>query len=113
MIIVDGTIDYDDRAGRDEAVAASAEYQAATRAGEPGCLVYCFAADPVVEDRLQVYELWEDEASLAAHFEHENFFKMREVLGSHGIRAVDANKYRCDLKEPIYDSTGTPRAHFA
>ena len=61
---------------------------------------------------LEVYELWEDEASLAAHFHHENYFNMRNLLGSIGLAGADNNKFRCDLKEPVYDSTMTPRADF-
>jgi Antibiotic biosynthesis monooxygenase len=40
--------------------------QQKTRDEEPGCLAYVFSADPCVAGRLVVYELWHDEASLAA-----------------------------------------------
>ena len=95
------------------AVAAGRDLQEATRRDEPGCLAYTFAADPVVPTRMQVYELWENEASLAAHFNHPNYFDMREVLGRFervGFPAI--LKYRCDLSEPVYDRTFTPRADF-
>ena len=66
MIIIAGTLDLVDPDGRDALVEAAVEYQRATRQEEPGCEAYCFAADPVVPGRIQVYELWTDEASLAA-----------------------------------------------
>ncbi len=112
MIIIAGHIDFADQAGRDLAVEKSAPLQQATRDDEPGCAAYCFAADPCVANRVQVYELWDDEASLAAHFEHANYFGMREMLGGMGMTGADNNKFRCDLAEPVYDDTHTPRADF-
>ncbi len=112
MIIIAGYIDFTDQEGRDSAVEASKALQQATRDDEPGCAAYCFAADPCVDNRVQVYELWDDEASLAAHFHHENYFGMRDMLGSFGMIGADNNKYRCDLSEPVYDDTRTARADF-
>lgn len=112
MIIIAGYIDFEDGAKRNEAVMESMPLQQATRDDEPGCRAYCFAADPCVENRIQVYELWDDEASLAAHFEHENYLNMRMKLGSLGLIGADNNKFRVDLSEPVYDDTRTPRADF-
>jgi len=112
VIIIAGYIDFKDRASRDAAVEASKPLQQATRDDEPGCAAYCFAADPCVDNRVQVYELWDDEASLAAHFEHENYFNMRAMLGDKGLTGADNNKFRVDLREPVYDETRTPRADF-
>ncbi len=112
MIIIAGTIDFDTPENRDRAIDMSRPHQQATRADEPGCDAYCFAPDPIVGTRVQVYELWSDEASLAAHFLHENYFNMRDMLGQCGIVGADNHKYRCDLKEPVYDDTRTPRADF-
>jgi quinol monooxygenase YgiN len=112
MIIIAGTIDFDSTENRDRAVEIGRPLQQATRDDEPGCEAYCFAPDPCVDTRIQVYELWVDEASLAAHFEHENYLNMRTALGQCGITGADNHKYRCDLKEPVYDDTRTPRADF-
>lgn len=112
MIIIAGTIDLADPSKRDEAVDKAKPLQQATRDNEPGCHAYVFSKDPCVEGRIAVYELWEDEASLAAHFEHENYFNMRTMLGEFGLAGADNNKYRVDHKEPVYDETMTPRADF-
>ena len=111
MIIIAGTIDVDPEQF-DACVAASTPIQKATRDDEPGCLAYCFAPDPVVSGRIQVYELWADEASLAAHFRHQNYMDMRTTLGSFGLRGADNKKYRIDHSEAVYDDTRTPRADF-
>jgi quinol monooxygenase YgiN len=112
MIIIAGQIDLEDPARRDEVVAGSARFQLATRQDEPGCLAYCFAADPVVEGRIQVYELWSDEESLAAHFTHPNYLDMRDYLRTAGLKSADNRKYRCDLVKPVYDHERVPRADF-
>jgi quinol monooxygenase YgiN len=112
QIIIAGTIDLADPSKRDEAMTIAAPLQQKTRTEEPGCLAYVFAPDPCVAGRLCVYELWEDEASLAAHFEHVNYFNMRTALGQIGLKGADNKKYRIDFSEPVYDPTMTPRADF-
>ena len=112
MIIIAGTIDFGDQASRDKSIEVGRPLQQATRDDEPGCLAYCFAPDPCLETRIQVYELWTDEVSLEAHFQHENYFNMGRTLRDCGITAAANNKYRCDLSEPVYDETHTPRADF-
>lgn len=111
MIIIAGTIDVDP-AQRAACLEASAPLQAATRAEEPGCLAYCFAPDPCTDGRIQVYELWSDTESLAAHFQHPNYFGMRQTLGRFGLRGADNKKYLVTRSEPVYDNTRTPRADF-
>ncbi|MFM8848054.1 MAG: putative quinol monooxygenase, partial [Actinomycetota bacterium] len=92
LIAIEASITLNDPAVRDAAVAESAKYQKATRDEEPGCLVYCFAADPCVPDHIQVYELWADEESLAAHFDHPNYHNMREMLGRYGLKSAVSRK---------------------
>jgi quinol monooxygenase YgiN len=112
MIIIAGTIDLADPSKRDEALAIAGPLQQKTRTEEPGCHAYVFAADPCVTGRIGVYELWQDEASLAAHFKHANYLNMRTALGQIGLKGADNKKYRVDLSEPVYDPTMTPRADF-
>jgi uncharacterized protein (TIGR02246 family) len=112
MIIIAGTIDLADASRRDEALQLAAVLQKKTREEEPGCHAYVFSADPCVSGRICVYELWQDEASLAAHFRHDNYLKMRAALGRIGLKSADNSKYRVDLHEPVYDRTFTPRADF-
>ena len=111
MVIIAGTIDFADGSKREEALEVARVLQKKTRDEEPGCLAYVFAPDPCLSHRICVYERWQDEASLAAHFKHPNHLNMRDALfrGPHG---ADNNKYRVDLREPVYDSTFTPRADF-
>ena len=112
MIIVSAEIEYADRAARDHAVEITRDIQQATRDDEPGCLAYCFAPDPCVDHRIQVYELWSDAESLAKHFEHPNYFKMRETLGSAGITSAVSRKYEVSRDAPVYNADHTPTAGF-
>jgi quinol monooxygenase YgiN len=104
VIIIAAQLDFADQQTRDTAVATSAPIQQATRDDEAGCHVYCFAADPCVPTRIQVYELWEDAPSLAAHFLHENYFNMRTMFGQHGITGAVTHKYRIDAVATVYNA---------
>lgn len=112
-VVVAATIRFVDRATRDAAVAASVDIQRATRDDEPGCLAYCFAADPADDSAVQVYELWEDEATLAAHFGHPNYGAMRDLLRSfeRGGPSIQ-RKFRCDAEAPVYTADGRPTSGF-
>lgn len=112
-IIVAGHIDLHDPAERDALLEASVPLQLATRNDEPGCQMYAFTPDPCVAGRIAVVEIWDDQASLAAHFEHENYFNMAGAIRAvKGGRSSDNRKYRADIFEPVYDETRTPRADF-
>lgn len=110
MIIVAGTVEFDP-AQRDAALAAASALFAATRA-QPGCLDYVWCADPSSASRVYVYERWRDTPSLAAHLAGPCYHGMLAVLGKHGLRSADVAKHRVDKSEPVYDTSGKPRADF-
>lgn len=108
MIVVEAAIRVADPSTRDDVVARSAAIQQATRDDEPGCVVYCFAADPVETDLIQVYELWTDEASLHTHFAHPNYHAMRELLNADGLASAVSRKFRTDAESPVYGDDRRP-----
>ncbi len=112
VIIVAGYLDFADRNARDAILAEGADLQQATRDEEPGCEAYCFSADPIIDSRVRIYELWADQESLAAHFRHPYFGQMRAVFHRFPRTGGDVKKYRCDLSEPVSDQRGTHRADF-
>ena len=112
MIIIAGTLEFQDSHARDEATKQSSVLQLATREEEAGCCAYSFAPDPCVPTRIQVYELWSDEHSLSAHFKHPNYVAMRDLLRSSGLVGSETRKYRINLAEPVYDENHLPRADF-
>lgn len=110
MIIVTARLVFDSQEARDAAVDATVEVQAATRAEEPGCHMYCFGPDPAVPTEIQVYELWTDAASLDAHFSHPNYGAMVEALrGVPGFLESVNRLYVADDRGPVYDETGKAR----
>ena len=110
MIIVTATLSFETKEGRDRCVAASSAVQKATRDDEPGCLAYCFAADPAEPTHIQVYELWTDAAALAAHFQHPNYAAMVEVIRtSPGFVHSDNRLWAADDRGPVYAADGTFR----
>lgn len=107
MIIITATLSFETEADRDNAVALTAPVQKATRDDEPGCLAYCFAADPAEPDHIQVYELWTDADNLAKHFDHPNYAKMVEVLHNCGGFVSSENRlYLADDRGTVYGDDG-------
>lgn len=112
LIAVEAAIKIEDPSTRADLIARTAPIQKATRDDEPGCLVYCFAADPCEADLIQVYELWESAETLAAHFHHQNYFDMREMLGAGGLVSAVSRKHRIDASAPVYNDQFVPNADF-
>tara|TARA_B100001063_G_C16463145_1_gene404101 strand:- start:242 stop:592 length:351 start_codon:yes stop_codon:yes gene_type:complete len=109
MIIVSAVLDFESKSARDKVIEITADIQLATRNEEEGCISYCFAADPCVDNRIQVYELWETEASLLAHFTHHTYHQMVEALNSVGIRSTENQMYLIEKNKPVYDEDGNAR----
>ena len=74
--------------------------------------MYCFAPDPAVPAEIQVYELWEDPASLEAHFKHTNYAGMVQALGRAGGLLESINRlYVADDRGTVYDENNKFRIH--
>jgi quinol monooxygenase YgiN len=112
LIAVEAAIRIQDPSTRQALVERSAPIQKATRDDEPGCIVYCFAPDPCEDDLIQVYELWESEEALMAHFSHPNYHNMRDMLGAGGLVSAVSRKHRIDATGPVYDENRVATAAF-
>ena len=112
MIIVVAALEFANQADRDAAIALTAELQLATRVEEAGCHDYCFAPDPAVPTRIQVYELWEDSATLAAHFDHPNYAAMVELLGQANVQSSTNQAYLIEHGEPVYGPNGEKKTEY-
>lgn len=112
MIIVVAALEFGSEADRDRAVALTADVQRLTREEEPGCHDYCFAPDPAIPTRMQVYELWEDSDSLAAHFDHPYYERMAGLLRGVGIVSSTNQAYLVERGEPVYTKTGDKKTAF-
>lgn len=112
MIIVVAALEFANQQDRDRAVANTIDVQMATRVEEQGCQAYCFAPDPSVPTRIQVYELWDSSETLAAHFQHPNYGKMVELLGSANVTSSANQAYLVERAEPVYGPNGEMKTAF-
>ena len=112
MIIVVAALEFATEADRDRAVELTADVQRLTREEEQGCHDYCFAPDPAIPTRMQVYELWEDSDSLAAHFEHPYYERMASLLRGVGIVESTNQAYLVERGEPVYTEAGEKKTGF-
>ena len=78
VIIIAGTVDVDPDK-RDAALEAGLPHMEATRAWK-GCLDYSWSADGLIPGRIQVFERWESQEDLAAHFEGPHYLNMRTTI---------------------------------
>ena len=112
MIIITATFTLLDPTTQNEAIKKATPLQQATRDNEQGCRSYVFSPDPCENDRVIVFELWEDQKSLADHFDHQNYFNMGSMFGEVGLAGAESRKWRVTASEPVYDDTPKARADF-
>lgn len=91
MLIVAGAITFDP-AHQDRMVEAAKVVAAETRK-ESGCISYEFFADLTTPGRFHLFEEWEDEASLLAHFETAHLAAFYEVMQASGLESRTINRY--------------------
>ena len=96
---------------RDKALIGAADLIELARQ-EPGCLAYNWGADLALDDTIHIYEEWQDQDSLAAHFTAPSFYKMSEHLSKHGILGAQAKKFLVEKEAGIYDADGTANGYF-
>jgi quinol monooxygenase YgiN len=111
QIAIIGWIDVDP-AVRDRVVADTADIQRSTREDEAGCLTYAITADPVDPARIQIVELWQDAASLEAHFLHPNFTATGAVIRAVPRSGGSTMKYRIDAHDQVRGPEGVASARF-
>jgi len=93
MIVVLGQFDFHPEDF--EAAKALAATLMEETSREDGCLKYAFATDLVEPHRLQLGELWRDDASLAAHFLTPHIQAYRAGLAR--LRVVNRSVQRHDV----------------
>ena len=77
---------------RQECIAALTKAAAASR-GDAGCISYAFTVDLETPDRYVSVELWEDQASLDAHFTTPHVAELMSLAGQLLDGDVDIRTY--------------------
>lgn len=79
---------------------------------QDGCIHYDWSADLNNPKRVNVFEEWESEESLAHHFANKHYAGMLGHLGGFGIENAVSRKYRVDAEDEVYGPDGKPTEAF-
>ncbi|GAA4042633.1 putative quinol monooxygenase [Parerythrobacter jejuensis] len=109
-IVISAQIDLDP-AKREEAL-KSAQKWIDGALSQDGCIHYDWSADLNNPARVNVFEEWESEESLAHHFANKEYAGMLAHMGSFGIENAVSKKYRVDAEGPVYNAEGKPSEQF-
>ena len=110
-IVISAQIDLDP--ARREAALKSARQWIDGALSQPGCIHYDWSADLDNPARVNVFEEWESEDSLAAHFAGPQYAGMLGHVGQFGLTNAVSRKYRVDAEGPVYGADGKPTEKFA
>ena len=99
MLVIAGTIRIDP-AKQAEATPAAIEVMKATRA-EAGNISYTFSSDLDEEGVIHVFEEWESEEALLAHFKTPHMATFQKAMGGFGIKGMNVQKYQVDSVGPL------------
>ncbi|MBO9410646.1 MULTISPECIES: putative quinol monooxygenase [unclassified Ruegeria] len=99
MLVVTGTVEVTPE-GVERAAKAAQEMVAET-VKEQGCNVYEFSQVLGHSNRFRVYEEWESQAALEAHFATPHMEVFRAVLGEVGVISNDICRIVGGEKQPL------------
>lgn len=69
---------------------------------EDGCIRYDFLQDPIVPERFVFFELWRDQAALAAHFTQPHFKKFGDAFPGLIVGAAEIVTYETPGPQPAF-----------
>ncbi len=99
MLIVTGVVEVSD-AAVEKAIDAAQEMVAETLK-EPGCLIYEFSQILGQATRFRVYEEWQDQAALEAHFATPHMAAFQAALGEVGVVSSEIYRVIGGEKQPL------------
>lgn len=79
---------------------------------QPGCLRYDWSADLNNPKRINVFEEWESQDHLRAHFAGPEYIGMLTHMGQFNILWSQATKYAVSAETTVYNEEGKPSADF-
>jgi len=99
MLVVAGVVEIDP-AKRDQAMAAAIAMMQETRR-EEGCRSYVFSADLEDAGRFHIFEEWESQEALDAHFASPHMAAFQGTVAKLGVRRMSVQKYAIDSVGPL------------
>ncbi len=99
MLVIAGHVTLDP-AKRDAALPAAKEMMAETHK-EAGCGAYVFSEDLDQPGRFLIFEEWESQEALDAHFKSPHMAKFQQAMGGFGVKEMVVHKYEITSKGPL------------
>ena len=99
MLVIAGTVSIDP-ANRDAAIQAATVMMAETQK-EAGCISYVFSADLSDPGGFRIFEEWESQEALEAHFEAPHMAEFQAKFGKLGVRGMKVQRYEVSSVGPV------------
>lgn len=99
MLVIAGYIRLDP-AKRSEALAAAVVMMEATRV-EEGCQAYTFSTDLEDEGVFHIFEQWESQEALDAHFQTPHMADFQKAMPGFGIQEMAVQRYEISKVGPL------------
>ena len=99
MLVIAGRIRLDP-AKRSDAIAAAREMMTDTHR-EDGCISYTFSADLSDEGVFHVFEEWESQEALDAHFKTPHMALFQGLMPGFGLKEMKVQRYEVSSVGPL------------
>jgi quinol monooxygenase YgiN len=99
MLVIAGRIELDPK-DREKAIAAAVEMMRATRE-EPGCRSYVFSAELEDPGALRIFEEWDSEEALRAHFATPHMARFQKAIIALPIKSSSVLRYEVSKVGPV------------
>jgi len=99
MIVIAGHVALDP-ARREQAIAVAREMMADTRR-EKGCISYTFSGDLDQPGRFRIFEEWESDEALRAHFASPHMARFQQAVGGLGVTEMAVQRYEVAKVGPL------------
>ncbi len=99
MIVIAGHVSLDPKQ-REPAITAAREMMLETRK-ETGCVSYTFSADLEQPGRFRIFEEWESDEALRAHFASPHMAHFQKAVAGLGVTEMAVQRYEVAKVGPL------------
>ena len=100
MLIVAGEVKVESEAEVEKARAAIVNMMEASNA-EEGCILYAFSQDLADPCTIRIFEKWESQEALTAHFNAPHMAAFMGAMGEAKIVSMDTKLYDAENERPV------------
>lgn len=99
MLVIAGVVKIDP-AKLDQATPAATEMMQETHK-EAGCNQYVFSASLDEPGTFHIFEEWESQEALDAHFKAPHMAKFQQAMGGFGVKEMTVHRFEISSKGPL------------